>query len=287
MYEFFLKFLSFFFAHIGFRGCRLIGYCMGFFVFDILSIRKKIVMYNIDVVFGNTISTKEKKRIGRMSYVNSVTSVFETMGSYKLFLKARVDFENKGIFDDAFVKKNGIYMILIHMGNFELLGYIHKDYDPFCIVKDLSRKNLDDYLTNIRIQNGIKLIKKSDRIMRTKQLFSLIENKKMVFFPADQKRPNGEMIPFFGKMASTNNSLAKLYFRKQAPIIPFIITRKKIGTFKIKYFDEFIYEKKPQYSLQENITAFTTQMNCIIEKMILECPQEYMWGHNRWSYKKQ
>lgn len=287
MVVFFLRFLSFICANIGFKGCRVLGYCTGVFIFDVLSVRKKIVIHNIDIAFGHSFSSEQKKRLGRMSYINFMTTIFETMGSYKLFQKANIEFENKEVFDNALAQNQGIYMIMIHMGNFELFSHIYKTYGVYSITKDMFKNNYkaNHYIEGVRKRNGLNSVKNHEYLTRIAQLFDALNNKKLVCMMVDQKRPKGEQIPFFGKMANTNNSLAKLFFRKNAPVLPVIITRKKTGSFTVKYFDEFVYTKNPAYSLKENITEFTKQMNKTVEKMILTCPQEYMWGHNRWNYK--
>jgi predicted sulfurtransferase len=66
--------------------------------------------------------------------------------------------------------------------------------------------------------------------------------KEIITFVADQKRPRGDRSPFFGRETSTNNSLAKLYFRKYAPIIPTSVRRTGLSSFEIIYFPEFIFK---------------------------------------------
>src|SRR5690606_4282428 len=126
---------------------------------------------------------------------------------------------------------------------------------------------------------------RTGKLTATQQIFNAIDNKEIVGFIVDQKRAQGQMLPFFGKMASTNDSLAKLYFRKPAVIFAAIITRGKPGHFKVKYFEEFIYKKDPSLSLAENITKFTLQVNQFLEPIILSKPDEYYWLHNRWNLK--
>jgi len=263
----------------------VLAYGAGFLAFDVFRIRRKIILSNLDIVFGSTLSKQEKRRIGRKCFINFISTALEFLASKKLAPKATFEFENKHIVDEGFARNQGGYIICAHLGNWEYLCHINaKLYSPVNVaVKDLLTGKVEEWIKNVRKNLGYKLIDKSSPKTATEQIYEAIDNSEIVGFIVDQKRYKGEVISFFGKPTYTNNSLAKLYFNKPAPLGSVTITRIRPGHFKIKYYEEFIYEKDPALSYDENVTKFTVQVTKLIEKQILENPEEYYWLHNRWN----
>ncbi len=284
-----LDFLGFSLSLLGFKGLRVLAYILGFIMFDILRIRRKIILANLDIVYADRLSLKEKKRIGRMSVVNFMSTILEFLASKRLAPKAVFEFENKELADEGIARGQGLYVICAHFGNWEYLCHIHaKIYSPVnVVVKDLLSGKPEEWIKNLRRHLGYQFISQNDKRTRTEQIHDAIDRKEIIGFIVDQKRKRGEMLPFFGRLASTNNSLAKLYFRKYAPVGTLKIQRIKPGHFKIKYYDEFIYIQDPNLTFDENVTKFTLKVNQILEKLILENPEEYYWLHNRWSLPRK
>lgn len=282
---FILDSLAFSFSLFGFKGLRVLAYIFGFTLFDIFRVRRRIILANLDIVYGNRLSQKEKKHIGRKCVVNFVSTILEFIAARHLAPKAKFEFENKELADEGVGRNQGLYVICAHFGNWEYLCHIHaKIYSPVnVVVKDLLTGDPEQWIKNLRKHLGYKFIGKDSEKTRTEQIFEAIENKEIIGFIVDQKRKRGEVLPFFNRPASTNNSLAKLYFRKPAPVGTLTISRGKPGHFKIKYYDEFIYQQDPNLTFDENVTKFTLQVNKVLEELILQNPEEYYWLHNRWS----
>lgn len=286
---FLLDLLSFFLSLLGFRGLRAFAYLLGFLAFDIMRIRRKIVLGNLDIVFGSKISNKKKRQIGRKSVINFISTALEFVAAKRLLPKAKFEFENKNHADHViFQSQLGIYAICMHLGNWEYFCHINaKQYSPVnVVVKDVLSGKAEQWIKKLRYELGYKLLDRVGKLTAAQQIFNAIDNKEIVGFIVDQKRSKGQMLPFFGRLTPTNDGLAKLYFRKPAIIFSGTITRLKPGHFRIKYFDPFIYKKDPNLSLNENIQKFTLQVNQFLEPIILSNPEEYHWLHNRWKLKK-
>ncbi len=286
--NFTLNTLSFFISLLGFRGIHYVSIVLSYFVFDILRVRRSIMLQNLDIVFGDTKLKSEKINIARNSMASFISTILEFFGAGKLFAKAKINFVNEPIIEKLLSREQGLYAICIHMSNWELLCSVHsKKYSPVnVVVKPIGKGAVAKWVEDLRHSIGYKLIDRKGAITATTQIYNALDNKEVIGFVVDQKRPKGEMLPFFGKIASTNNSLAKLYLRKRAPILPLIIKRKKFDEFEIIYLSEFIMEENPALTFEQQVTENTAKMNLLVEKMILENPNEYFWMHNRWDLKK-
>lgn len=176
----------------------------------------------------------------------------------------------------------------IHMGNWELMCSLNSKLlaPVHVVVKDIGKGDVKKWVENLRTHIGYQLINRKSDLSPTTQIFNALQKKEIIGFIVDQKRPKGEMVPFFSKLASTNNSLVKLYLKQKAPIIPVLIKTRKPGEFDMIYYPEFIVEEDKNLSFEDQVTHNTIRMNKVVEMMILENPHEYFWMHNRWNLKK-
>jgi len=285
---FFLNSLSFCLSLLGFRGLRGIAYLIGYLAFDVFGLRKSIILGNLDIVYGTSLTIKKKKKIGRKSMINFFSTILEFIAAKHLLPKAKFIFKNKECTDKIISRHKGLYAICMHFGNWEYLCHINaKIYSPVnVVVKDVLKGKVELWIKNLRKQLGYKIIDRTLKRSAANQIFDAIDRNEVIGFIVDQKRPNGQFLPFFGKEASTNDSLAKLYFRKEAPMTAATIIRKKPGHFLIEYSQEFIYKRDPSISLAEDISKMSLKLNQFLEPIILKNPEEYYWLHNRWSLEK-
>lgn len=282
-----LNTLSFLISLLGFRGIRILSYTIGILAFDIVRIRRKIILSNLDIVYHDTISHSKKQKIGRMCMINFITTALEFLSAKHLAHKAQFEFINQGLPSQLVYQNKGVYTICMHFGNWEYLCHINaKIYNKpvHVVVKDVLSGKSEEWIKNLRHSLGYNLIDRQSKISAAQQIFNAIDNGEIVGFIVDQRKPNGPMIPFFGQEASTNTGLSKLYFRKPAPLVCATIIRKKPGIFCVEYF-KFEYQKNDEISLSENITQMMRQVHALLEPIILKHPEEYYWLHNRWKKK--
>lgn len=285
---YFLRIISLFFGVIGFRGIDIVAKILVFIFFDIFQIRKSIVLQNLDLVFGEQKTKAEKMRIARRSFLNFIVTIFELLGSERLYPRAKVSFVHPEFMQEVLSRKEGMYALCIHMGNWEFLSAVNaKIYGPVhVVVKQLMKGKMWKWVTELRRRAGHIVVERDGQFSATKQIIKLINEKQIVGVIVDQKRPRGENLPFFNKIASTNNSLIRLYFAKPAPILPAIIKRIQPGEYEVTYFPEFKIIRDNSKTLAQQVTENTIRMNQIVEQMILANPEEYHWLHNRWNFKR-
>jgi len=280
-----LNFIAASLGFLGFRGIHCLATIFAVFWFDILRIRRDVILKNLDIAFGSTKSKEEKIKIGRKSIYSFLYTAFTFLAAKKLFPKMKVGFSNQEKFDELRTRGMGLYAICIHMGNWEFLCHAACKYlVPIHIVaKPIGKGTLATWVTALRRFLGYRLIDRGGKESAATQIFNALNKQGVIGFITDQKRPNGETLPFFGKEASTNNSLAKLWLRKKAPVIPVIIKRTALDTYDVIFFQEFEMQDDKNLSIAENVTENTRRMNLVVEEMIRKNPEEYFWLHKRWG----
>ncbi len=93
----------------------------------------------------------------------------------------------------------------------------------------------------------------------------------------DQRVSEGILSNFFNQEALTTTIPAQLVKKFNIPIIPVFIKRIEGVSYKIKI-------NKPLYfSKDASIKNITEDLNKVLEKMIINNPEEWIWSHNRWK----
>ena len=93
----------------------------------------------------------------------------------------------------------------------------------------------------------------------------------------DQRVSEGEKIDFFGDPAFTTTLPAQLAIKHNLFIVPVFIERIDKKKFKIE-FKDFVDPSKYNNKLQ-----LSKKLNQILEQMIINNPNQWIWTHNRWK----
>ena len=93
----------------------------------------------------------------------------------------------------------------------------------------------------------------------------------------DQRVSEGEKIDFFGDPAFTTTLPAQLAIKHNLFIVPVFIERIDKNKFKIE-FKDFVDPSKYNNKIQ-----LSKKLNQILEQMIINNPNQWIWTHNRWK----
>lgn len=92
----------------------------------------------------------------------------------------------------------------------------------------------------------------------------------------------GVFVDFFGIPASTTTGLARLAFRTNPAVIPaFAIWQHDKKKFLIKLCEPIAIPEGGDN--EENIHKFTQDFTSMIEEVIRQYPDQWMWIHKRWN----
>ena len=186
--------------------------------------------------------------------------------------------EGREILED--IKKNNQKVVFIsgHFSNFELMAMeIEKvGINLAAIYRPLNNIFLNFIMEKIRkkyiCQNQIK-----KGIGGVKELLKLYKEGYSTALMIDQRVSEGIKATFFNEEAFTTTIPAQLVKKFNTPVVPIFIERFDNIKFKM------IVHKPLIFSDNVSIEDITLKLNQILEKMILENPEEWIWSHNRWK----
>ncbi|NRA46603.1 MAG: lysophospholipid acyltransferase family protein [Oligoflexales bacterium] len=279
----FLNVMSFLLSKLSPKNLERLAYGITFLFFRVIGLRKKLILKNLDIVFGDQKSQKQKERIGFESYYHFVLTSLEFLAERDGKLGDQVSIEGEHYLAEAKKQGNGAYILCIHMGSWEAMGsaLTRLGYPSNVIVKKVGSEKMDRFINDLRRRNGFYSIVRRKKGDAVKGIKRALERNELVGFVMDQARPGEPMLPFFNKPAKTNTSFAAIHRRIPAPIIPVYITRVKAGQHRLKVLAPL--EMNGREADGADVETKSLAFNRVVEDMIMACPEQYFWMHNRWK----
>ena len=241
---------------------------------------KKLIQKNIIRVFPDIDQINLNKITASMW--NNYGRVFAEYMFIKKFRYQKknenIIIEGKEILED--IKRNNQKVVFIsgHFSNFELMAMeIEKaGINLAAIYRPLNNIFLNFLMEKIR-KNYIckKQIKKG--IGGVKELVKLNKEGYSTALMIDQRVSEGIKITFFNEEAFTTTIPAQLVKKFKTPVVPIFIERYEGIKFKM------IIHKPLNFLNNDSTEDITLKLNKILEKMIIENPQYWIWSHNRWK----
>jgi KDO2-lipid IV(A) lauroyltransferase len=91
----------------------------------------------------------------------------------------------------------------------------------------------------------------------------------------------GVFVPFFGKLASTVPTAARLARRTGAAIVPVTSYRLRSGTRHRLRVGPEVEVSRTDYE-ERDVLLTTYRCNRALERAILAAPAQWLWSHHRW-----
>ena len=241
---------------------------------------KEVVKSNIKKAFPN-INSSDLQRISNSMWKNygKVFAEFMFMKNFRFGkLAKKIEIEGQEILDEIKSSNKQVIFISGHFSNFELMAmHLEKsNINISTIYRPLNNIFLNGIMERVRIKYICKnQIKKG--IGGLKKLIKLKKNNFSTALMIDQRVSEGILSNFFNQEALTTTIPAQLVKKFNIPIIPVFIKRIEGVSYKIKI-------NKPLYfSKEASIKNITEDLNKVLEKMIINNPEEWIWSHNRWK----
>jgi KDO2-lipid IV(A) lauroyltransferase len=241
---------------------------------------KEIINNNIKRAFPD-LNSKEINKI-KSSMWNNYGRVFAEYIYMKNFrhgnLSKNISIEGEDILTNIKKQNQKVIFISGHFSNFELMAMqIDKlDLKIGAIYRPLNNIFLNKIMERIRKKYICKnQIKKG--IGGLKELIKLNNEGYSTALMIDQRVSQGIKSNFFNEEAFTTTVPAQLVKKFNIPVVPIFIERYEGIKFKMKVF------KPVHFSVEDTIENITADLNKILEKMILDNPNNWIWSHNRWK----
>ena len=241
---------------------------------------EKIINSNIKKALPD-INFKNLKKIKRLMWNNYGRTFAEYM-FIKEFrngkISKNIEIDGQEILEKIKKENSQVIFISGHFSNFELMAmHLERSGINLCaIYRPLNNIFLNGIMERIRKKYICKKqIKKG--IVSLRQLIALKKNNFSTAIMIDQRVSEGILSNFFNHKALTTTIPAQLVKKFNIPIVPVYIER--IGNINFK-----ICISKPIYFDEDTATdKITDELNRILEKMILNKPENWIWSHNRWK----
>ena len=238
---------------------------------------KQTIDKNILKAFPN-LSNSEINKISRTMWGNYGRILSEYMFLSEFRFKNNIEIKGQQILDD--IKKNNERVIFVsgHFNNFELMAMqIEKSgINLAAIYRPLNNKFLNYSMEKIRKKYICKnQIKKGSS--GTRQLLSLFKKGSSIALMIDQRVSEGILSKFFKNKALTTTIPAQFVKKFKCKIVPVYIERVKDIDFRLTVHSPIDFSK------DETIDSITLRLNSLLEKMILQNPDQWIWSHNRWK----
>ena len=282
--KYFLQFIIIVFLFLIFKisGVRFSSF-LGGKLFQIIGPAfrsKEIIDNNIKRAFPD-LNSKEINKI-KSSMWNNYGRVFAEYIYMKNFrhgnLSKNISIEGEDILTNIKKQNQKVIFISGHFSNFELMAMqIDKlDLKIGAIYRPLNNIFLNKIMERIRRKYICKnQIKKG--IGGLKELIKLNNEGYSTALMIDQRVSQGIKSNFFNEEAFTTTIPAQLIKKFNIPVVPIFIERYEGIKFKMKVF------KPVHFSPEDSIKNITADLNKILEKMILNNPNSWIWSHNRWK----
>lgn len=280
---FFLRGFGAMLSILPFRALELLSIAISVLFFDIFRLRRRLMLKNISIAFGDAYTSEEKVRIARMACHNFVQSMLEALVSRHHTIDADVTVENSEIMEQAIARGEGVYLLLCHMGNWEAMGsFMSHRYRPaHAAMKKVGSKGVNRYVEEMRARNEMHWIKRTKKGDAMRQMREILDRGDLVGFVMDQARSGEPRLPFFNADAKTNTSLAAIWNKRSAPVVPAYFYRRAFGKHTLVIHPALTLQRSED--LAGDILHNSTLFNREVEKIVREHPEHYFWFHNRWK----
>ncbi|MDF2502410.1 MAG: lipid biosynthesis acyltransferase [Anaerosporomusa subterranea] len=170
-----------------------------------------------------------------------------------------VTIENRHYFDAAMAEGKGVAILAAHFGNWEWLGaaLALNGYPLAAVFKGQPNDQHTRLITEYRKHVGMEVYVSDQNAGKT-----------------------GITLDFFGKPSSTHSGISVFAAKLGCPVVPIFIVRRPEGGHRILVQPPHHFEHTGHQA--EDITAFTAKMSKIIEDIIRQYPDHWIWFHKRW-----
>jgi len=261
------------------RFSYYIARALGDFTGRILGFRRKIVLENLRIAFGDEMTPDALKSIAAETYRQTAMTFIELLIAPKLADSAKQMLE-QGHF--SLVRRllhqgKGLVAVSGHLGNWELQGAaaaIMMDA-PFTVAAvQQSNPYINRFITRRRTEMGMEVAGTKEAM---KLLIRALKQRQAVGLVADQNAGgNAVFVDFFGKTAATHPGPAKLALKFNAPMIVGATVRTGPGRFKMLV-------QQVEISADDTVETLTQRHVKILESFIRQYPEQYFWLHRRWK----
>ncbi len=193
------------------------------------------------------------------------------------------EWDNLPPLDAAYARAQGVLLLTPHLGCFEVLAQAlaqrySAEHGPLTVLYRPARKAaLADLEDSARSRPGLKAV--PTNLSGVRDMIKALRRGQAVGLLPDQVPPDGLGVwsPFFGRDAYTMTLAARLAQQTGAATLMVWSERLLWGRGYRLHCRELLAP------LSSDLHTAVTQLNAEVERLIRECPQQYLWGYARYK----
>ena len=267
------------FKFIGFKNSSNLGEKIGK-IFGPFTRSKKKIISNLELSrIGKDDLSREKIIDNMWGNYGRILAEYPHLKNFKNGkLKQFINIEGGHFLENLKVNKKNAVFVSGHFNNFELMAMQieNRGIDLAAIYRPLNNFFLNPIMEYIRInhicKNQIKKGKSGSR-----ELVKMFKEGKSIALMIDQRVSEGTYINFFNRKCYTTTIPAQLFKKYNCEIIPVYIERNE------KYHFNLCFKEPLKFEESQSTESITLQLNQIIEKMVENNPDQWIWSHDRWK----
>jgi KDO2-lipid IV(A) lauroyltransferase len=289
------SYIVYFLTRAALLGCQLLPRCVARALLQTLALaayaldarHRHIAQVNLRIAFPE-FSRRQRASLARRSFQNTALNLLE-VSRLPLLSPANiaqlVHYDpQSGLqnFERALGRGKGILYLTGHFSAWELLPAAHALFGhPLSfLTRPLDNPYLERYLMQVRESSGNRVISKRNS---ARAILHILKKGGAVGILMDQNTSlhEGTYAELFGVPAATTTGLALLALRTDAAVLPGYLQPKADGRYAIKFLPplDLIRTGDMSRDLQLN----TARFNQVLEQIIREQPETWLWGHKRWK----
>ncbi|MCI0342317.1 MAG: lysophospholipid acyltransferase family protein [Planctomycetales bacterium] len=264
------------------RAAARLGRLFGRIAFAVDRRHRRVAIANVECALG--LARAQAFDIARRSFEHLGEVASEMVRSPRLLrgpgFRRRVQLRGAEVVERALASGRGLVIATAHLGNWEIAGHGFALLGhPFHVVsRALDNPLIGRRVYEIRQASGYTLL---DKRGSSGEIASLLRHGHVVAVISDQRSSkNGVLVPFLGRPALTTLAPAMLSLRTRSPLATASIRRLPGGGHVIEI--EPPIEWTPTRDLRSDLERLTALVNERIGARIRECPEQYLWAHDRW-----
>ena len=198
----------------------------------------------------------------------------DALCSTRLIQHGKVTAEGKKQLDSSYSKGKGVILMAGHFGNWELIPtwLAVNGYQIVTVAQRQKNRGADRFFMEYRKKAETSPVYPGES---PSVMISSLRAGKILILASDQNAgKRGELVNFFGQLASSPRGADVFHQKTGAPVIVAFCQREQDGSYIIR-FDQ-LPNGDGSASIMERFTK-------LLEKEIQKRPEQYFWFHRRWK----
>jgi len=268
-------------AYLPLNASQFLGKMVGLVSYRLHNQSARVTRTNLELcmrdLHGETLD-----QMVRASLVETGKTFFETpavwLGNLERVDKWIVNVHNEPLLQEKTADRNGLLILLPHLGNWELFNVFYRRYGELTALYHPPRQPyLKDIMQLVRTRHGNHMVP-TDR-SGLMALFRALNHGKTVVVLPDQVPAQGRFVDFLGEKALTDTLSARLIQKTGASVLGVGMIRRPDGKFDVHV------QEPPSGIFSEDADTSAIAVNQLVESLVALAPEQYQWEYKRFKVR--